>query len=66
MTVFSILKVDDAYTLKQYPSVGKRLDPLSITTKQSGVTTSPIDGVSVLVVTHEIFLVCKLKYLQRG
>jgi hypothetical protein len=28
---------------------------LSITTKQSGVTTSPIDGVSVLVVTHEIF-----------
>jgi hypothetical protein len=54
MSNFSILKVDDGYTLKHYPSVGLRLDPLSITTKQSGVTISPIDGVSVLVVTHEI------------
>jgi hypothetical protein len=55
MKIFSILKEDDEYSLNQYPLDGLRLDPLSITTKQSGVTISPIDGVSVLVVKHEIF-----------
>jgi hypothetical protein len=49
MANFSILKVDDEYTLKQYPTVGLRLDPLSVLPHQSGVTTSPLDGVSVRV-----------------
>jgi hypothetical protein len=55
MVNFSILKVDDEYTLKQYPSVGLRLDPLSVLPHQSGVTTTPLDGVSVLVVPYLIF-----------
>jgi hypothetical protein len=52
---FSILKVDDVYTLKQYPSVGLRLDPLSVSPNQSGVTTTPLDGVSVLLIRYLIF-----------
>jgi hypothetical protein len=55
MKIFSILKLDDEYSLKENPLVGVRLDPLSVSSKQSGVTTCPIDGVSVFVVTHEIF-----------
>jgi hypothetical protein len=49
MKIFCILKEDDEYSLKQYPLDGLRLDTLSVTPKQSGVTTCPIDGVSVLV-----------------
>jgi hypothetical protein len=55
MKIFSILKVDDEYSLKQYPLVGLRLDPLSVSPNQSGVTTTPLDGVSVLVVQYLIF-----------
>jgi hypothetical protein len=54
MTVFSILKVDDEYTLKHYPSVEWRFDPLAVSTKQSGSTTVPIDGVSVVHKQHAI------------
>jgi hypothetical protein len=50
MKIFSILKVDDGYSLKQYPLIGLRLDQLSVSPNQSGVTTTPLDGVSVLVV----------------
>ena len=59
MTMFSILKVDDEYSLNKYPSVGLRIDPSAFSTHQSGVTTSPIDGVSVLVVHMKYF-----KYLN--
>jgi hypothetical protein len=55
MRIFSILKVDDENTLKQYTSVGLRLDPLSALTHRSGDTTTPLDGVSVLVVPYLIF-----------
>jgi hypothetical protein len=55
MTIFSILKVDDEYTLKQYPSGGQRLDPSAVSTKQSGVTTTPTDGVSVFLIETQIF-----------
>jgi hypothetical protein len=55
MKIFSILKVDDEYTLKHYPSVEQRLDPLAVSTKQSGSTTAPIDGVSVVLVETQIF-----------
>jgi hypothetical protein len=41
--------------LKQYPLDGLRLDPLSVTPKQSGVTTGPIDGVSVFLIETQIF-----------
>jgi hypothetical protein len=66
MTVFCIFKVDDGYTLKHYPLVEQRLDPSAAETKQSGVTTSPIDGVSVLVVTHEIFQVFEYLIISAG
>jgi hypothetical protein len=55
MNIFSILKVDDEYTLKQYPLIGSRLDPLSVTPNRSGVTTTPLDGVSILLIETQIF-----------
>jgi hypothetical protein len=55
MANFSILKVDDEYTLKHYPSVELRLDPLSVSPDQSGVATTPMDGVSVLLIQYVIF-----------
>jgi hypothetical protein len=55
MKIFSILKEDDEYSLKQYPLVEWRLDARAITTNQSGVTTAPLDGVSVLLARYQIF-----------
>jgi hypothetical protein len=55
MMHFSILNVDDDYSLKQYAPVGLRLDPLSVSPNRSGVTTAPIDGVSVLLSEAQIF-----------
>jgi hypothetical protein len=55
MCNFTILKVDDEYTLKQYPSVEWRVDPLAVSTDQSGVATTPMDGVSVVLVRYLIF-----------
>jgi hypothetical protein len=55
MNIFSILKVDDEYSPIQNPLDGLRLDPLSVLANQSGVTTTPLDGVSVLVVPYLIF-----------
>jgi hypothetical protein len=55
MRRFSILKKDDEYTFKQYPSVDLRVDPSAVSTKQSGVTTTPPDGVSVVLVKRKIF-----------
>jgi hypothetical protein len=55
MIIFSILKVDDEYSLKQYPLYGLRLDPLSVPLKKSGAPTRPLDGVSVLLIRYLIF-----------
>jgi hypothetical protein len=55
MNIFSILKIDDGFSLKQYPLDGLRLDPLSVSQNQSGVTTTPLDGVSVLLIPYLIF-----------
>jgi hypothetical protein len=55
MTSFSILKVDDGYSLKESPSGELRLDPSATSTKQSGVTTTPLDGVSVILTETQIF-----------
>jgi hypothetical protein len=55
MNIFSILKIYDAYSLRQYPSVGERLDPTAVSPNQSGVKTAPIDGVSAIPITHKIF-----------
>jgi hypothetical protein len=55
MNIFSILKIDDEYSLMQYPLHGWRLDARAVSPNQSGVTTAPIDGVSVLLIRGEIF-----------
>jgi hypothetical protein len=55
MKIFSILKIDDEYSLMQYPLHGWRLNPRTVSPNQSGVTTAPIDGVSVLLIRGEIF-----------
>jgi hypothetical protein len=56
MIIFSILKEDDEYSLKQYTLDGLRLDPLSVSPNQSDVTTTPLDGVSVLLIPYLLFL----------
>jgi hypothetical protein len=53
MKIFSILKIDDEYTVKQYPLGWSRLDPMTISPSQSGVTTAPLDGVSVISYRRE-------------
>jgi hypothetical protein len=55
MNIFSILKIDDAYSLRQYPSVGERLDPTAVSPNQSGVTTTPPDGVSEILIETQLF-----------
>jgi hypothetical protein len=55
MNIFSILKVDDEYSLKQNPLDGLRLDPLSVSPNHSGVTTTPLDGVSVILIQRQFF-----------
>jgi hypothetical protein len=55
MNIFSILKVDDEDILKQYPSDELRIDPRVVSPNQSGVTTAPIDGVSVILTETQYF-----------
>jgi hypothetical protein len=55
MKIFSILTIDDEYSLMQHPLDGLRLDPLAVSPKQSGDTTAPIDGVSAFLMKTEIF-----------
>jgi hypothetical protein len=55
MNIFSILKIDDEYSLKQYPLDGLRLDPRAVSPDQSSVTTIPLDGVSVILIHVQIF-----------
>jgi hypothetical protein len=50
MKIFSILKIDDEYSVIQYPLGGLRLDPRAVSPNQSGATTTPLDGVSVIVI----------------
>jgi hypothetical protein len=55
MNIFSILKVHDEYSLKQNPYDGLRLDPLSVSPNHSGVTATPLDGVSVILIQRQMF-----------
>jgi hypothetical protein len=50
MKIFSILKIDDEYSLKHYPLGKLRLDPRAVSPNQSGVTTTPLDGVTVVLI----------------
>jgi hypothetical protein len=51
MKIFSILKIDDEYSLKRCPLVGWRLDPRAVSPNQYSVPTTPTDGVSVLLIS---------------
>jgi hypothetical protein len=55
MRIFSILKIDDECSPKQYPSVRLRLDPRAVSPDQSDVATTPMDGVSVVLIDTQIF-----------
>jgi hypothetical protein len=55
MTIFSILKIHDEYSVIQYPLDGLRLDPRAVSPNPSGVTTTPLDGVSVVLIREQIF-----------
>jgi hypothetical protein len=59
--IFGILKIDDERSVMHYPSDRLKLDPLAVSPNQSGVATTPLDGVSVLLIQYVIFLVFKLK-----
>jgi hypothetical protein len=59
MKIFSILKLDDEYSVIRYPLDGLRLDPLAVSPDQSGITTTPLDGVSVFLYRYKY-----LKYLN--
>jgi hypothetical protein len=50
MKIFSILMIDDEYSLEHYPLGEQRLDPRTVSQNQSGVTTTPLDGVSVVLI----------------
>jgi hypothetical protein len=51
MRIFSILKIDDEYSVVNYFLDGLRLDPRAVSPNQSGVTTTPLDGVlSVILI----------------
>jgi hypothetical protein len=66
MKIFSILKIDDEYSVIQHPLDGLRLDPRAVPPNQSGVTTTPLDGVSVILIRGEIFQVYILNNLRAG
>jgi hypothetical protein len=55
MKIFSILKIDDEYSGIRYPLDGLRLDPRAVSPNQSGVTTAPLDEVSVILLRGQIF-----------
>jgi hypothetical protein len=55
MEFFSILRIDDEYSLKYYPLVEWRLDPRAVSPNQPGGTTAPIDGVSAILTKTQIF-----------
>jgi hypothetical protein len=47
MKIFSILKIDDEYSVKHYPLGWLRLDARVISPNQSGDTTAPTNEVTL-------------------
>jgi hypothetical protein len=52
MKIFSILKIDDEYSVIHYPLGGLRVNPRAGSPNQSGVTTTPLIGVSILLIRY--------------
>jgi hypothetical protein len=46
MNIFSIIKIDDEYSLKHYPLGGLRLDPWTVSQNQSCGTATPMNEVT--------------------
>jgi hypothetical protein len=55
MEIFSILKIYDEYNVKHYPLDELLLDPHTVASNQSGGTTAPIDGLSAILISGQIF-----------
>jgi hypothetical protein len=55
MHIFSILKIECEYSLMQHPLGGLRVDAWAVSPNQSGATTTPLDGVSELLIRYLIF-----------
>jgi hypothetical protein len=54
MKIFSIVKIDDEYSVKHYPLGDLRLNPRAVSPNQSSGTTAPIDGVSVILIRKRV------------
>jgi hypothetical protein len=52
MNIFSILKKDEDYSQIKYPLIGWRLEPRVVSLRKSGVPTSPMDGVTIIIVQY--------------
>jgi hypothetical protein len=55
MKIFPVLKEEEGCFYFYYPLVGRRLEPRGGPPKKSGVTTSPLDQVTVFLVDEQIF-----------
>jgi hypothetical protein len=55
MTIFSILKIHDEYSVMHYPFDELRLDPSAIPLKKSGVPTCPLDRITFILIQYVIF-----------
>jgi hypothetical protein len=48
-------KADEAYSERSCPLGGLRLEPRAVSPNQSGVSTSPLDGVTLILIHYQIF-----------
>jgi hypothetical protein len=60
MIIFTLPKEHKEYRGKNSPLDGWRLEPRVIPLKKSGVPTSPLDGVTAILIHHQIFYVFEL------
>jgi hypothetical protein len=59
MKIFSMPEKDEEYSETNCPLGGLRLEPRAVSPNQSGVTTSPLDGVKSILIQVKYF-----KYLN--
>jgi hypothetical protein len=52
MNIISILKKDEDYSQINYPLIGWRLEPRVVPLRKSGVPTSPLDGVTIILIQY--------------
>jgi hypothetical protein len=55
MEFFTVLKEEERCFYINYPLVEWRLVPRAVSPNQSGVTTSPLDGVTLIPIQYKYF-----------